>query len=333
MDLLVLEEMHTSSLFRQWLVSKIYNNARHLLYFKGAWHAFADDELGQVDILFLFEDDEGHKSAILIENKIDQPKQDLQAERYFEFGAKGVKLDLWNDYMTCLLAPQAYFGTLAPSEYFASYLSYEDLADWFSRASMGDRGMYKFSMIHEAIKQGTLAASESPASGEDAPKKGASSEYRVFPGGVFNLPKEYKEDEDTILAHFWKKYGSFCADKYPSLNMQKPMGNAFDAGWSLFQPDTFPQDVRIIHKMPQGFVDLLFIGASKPAIQTAFTPHLDTDMQFKESGNSVAIRIGVPPIDPEKGFDREEELILFALQKVKKLYDIYDRSTGTNKGI
>ena len=63
-------------------------------------------------------------------------KQDLQAQRYFEFGEKGVQDGLWDEYLTCLLSPQAYFSSLEPSEYFSSYLSYEEIEEWFSMAAV-----------------------------------------------------------------------------------------------------------------------------------------------------------------------------------------------------
>ena len=71
MDLLVIEEMHASEPFRDWLVAKLYNNTRKIREFVGAYHTFTLDPLGSVDIMFVFIDVSGRKCAILIENKID----------------------------------------------------------------------------------------------------------------------------------------------------------------------------------------------------------------------------------------------------------------------
>lgn len=364
MDLLVLEEMHASKPFRDWLVSKLFNNTRRVLDFLGAYHTFSLDPLGSVDILFLFRDVSGRKCSVLIENKIDQPKQNLQAQRYFEFGEKGVEEGGWDEYLTCLFSPQAYFATLEPSEYFSSYLSYEEMEGWFQNQAvrlssiLPDRASYKINLIRKAIEQGTgmlrrqdasapvgpdtpapadaavnapvpESAPEQPAPVEIQPKKKVSaSDFRVFPGGVFNLPPGYREAEDTIIGHFWNDYLDFAQKKYPDLGMKKPTGSAEEAAWVEMTPAAFPREVKIIHKMPQGFMDLTFAMASPAVIQPTYRPYMDSDMTVRENGTATVIRIGVPPIDPQSGFDAQKDLLNFALQKAYKLFQLYLHVVG-----
>lgn len=374
MDLLVLEEMLSSDPFKKWLVGKLYNGTRQIRRTIGAWHTAALEPLGSVDILFVFEETTaGRKCAILIENKIDQPKQNLQAQRYFEFGEKGVEDGLWDEYLTCLFSPQAYFSSLEPSEYFSSYLSYEEIENWFSRAAAEshsatpERSAYKKTLIRQAIEQGTgmmrrqmqteiptyasaspqsvsfeqkttavaqisdatpqsaLPAQTNPTSEPIAqPKKKASaSDFRVFPGGVFNLPAGYREAEDTIVGNFFADMQAFVKQYYPKLGMKKPTGSAEEAAWVEMAPDEFPRDIRIIHKMPQGFMDLSFAMTGLATIQPPYQPYVDSDMTFKESGKTAVIRIMVPQIDPQQGFEQQKEIIGFALQKAQKLYQLY----------
>ena len=87
-------------------------------------------------------------------------------------------------------------------------------------------------------------------------KKASTSDFRVFPGGVFNLPAGYREAEDTIVGKFFADMQDFAGQYYPELGMKKPTGSAEEAAWVELAPDEFPRDVRIIHKMPQGFMDL-----------------------------------------------------------------------------
>lgn len=356
MDLLVLEEMLSSDPFRKWLVSKLYNGTRHFRRLIGAWHTPSLDPLGSVDILFVFEEmNARRKCAILIENKIDQPKQNLQAQRYFEFGEKGIEDGYWNEYLTCLFSPQAYFSSLEPSEYFSSYLSYEEIENWFSRAAAEshsatiERSAYKKMLIRQAIEQGrqmhTLPpqATQTPPtedtatlptqpvaeeqsaqpSFEQPKKKTSASDFRVFPGGVFNLPAGYREAEDTIIGNFFNDMLAYAKQYYPSLGMKKPTGSAAEAAWVEFAPQEFPRDVRIIHKMPQGFMDLSFAMTSLTTIQPPYQPYTDNDMTFKENGKTAIIRIMVPPVDPQQGFDGQKDTIGFALQKAQKLYQLY----------
>lgn len=381
MDLVLLEEMLSSDPFKKWLVGKLYNGTRQFGRLIGAWHTPTLEPLGSVDILLVFEEASAHRRcAILIENKIDQPKQNLQAQRYFEFGEKGVQEGLWDEYLTCLFSPQAYFSCLEPSEYFSSYLSYEEIETWFSRAAVEthsvtpERCAYKKTLIRQAIEQGTgvmrkqqmaakaqtpvyapavpqppapaqtnrpaAASYAAPAQTETArqplpepepepvltpaPKKKASvSDFRVFPGGVFNLPAGYREAEDTIVGKFFADMQGFAKQYYPELGMRKPTGSAEEAAWVEFAPDEFPREVRIIHKMPQGFMDLSFAMTTLAMIQPPYQPYVDNDMVFKENGKTAVIRIMVPVIDPQQGFDSQRDVVGFALQKAQKLYQLY----------
>ena len=371
MDLLVLEEMLSSDPFKKWLVSKLYNGTRQFQRLIGAWHTPSLEPLGAVDILFVFEEAAArHKCAILIENKIDQPKQNLQAQRYFEFGEKGVQDGYWNEYLTCLFSPQAYFSSLEPSEYFSSYLSYEEMENWFSRAAAEshsatpERSAYKKTLIRQAIEQGTgmmhrqmqttqpvYAPTLNPAhlseqekainplqdlnlqaiqsnelkTNEALPlkKKASASDFRVFPGGVFNLPPGYREEEDTVIGKFFNDVLAFAKQYYPELGMKKPTGSAEEAAWVEFAPEEFPRDIKIIHKMPQGFMDLSFAMTSLAMIQPPYQPYMDKDMFFKENGKTAVIRIMVPLIDPQQGFEQQKEILGFAFQKAQKLYQLY----------
>lgn len=379
MDLLVLEEMLSSDPFKKWLVSKLYNGTRQFRRMIGAWHTPSLEPLGSVDILFVFEEmSAGRKCAILIENKIDQPKQNLQAQRYFEFGEKGVEDGYWDEYLTCLFSPQAYFSSLEPSEYFSSYLSYEEIEIWFSRAAAEShsatpqRSAYKKTLIRQAIEQGTGMMRRQMQTAAAAPvyapvprqpvltvpgqektsdvlpqpdmtpqpvlpeqtnpapeqviqpkKKASASDFRVFPGGVFNLPAGYREAEDTIVGKFFADMQDFAKQYYPQLGMKKPTGSAEEAAWVELAPDEFPRDVRIIHKMPQGFMDLSFAMTTLAMIQPPYQPYMDSDMTFKENGKTAVIRIMVPLIDPQQGFEQQKEIVGFALQKAQKLYQLY----------
>jgi len=392
MDLLVLEEMLSSDPFKKWLVDKLYGGSRQFRRFIGAWHTPVLEPLGSVDILFVFEEmSAGRRCAILIENKIDQPKQDLQAQRYFEFGEKGVQDGLWDEYLTCLLSPQAYFSSLEPSEYFSSYLSYEEIEEWFSMAAVKtnsatpERSAYKKTLIRKAIEQGagimrrqmrnktaTYSSAPPPVAGgsktqkqkqqsaaslqdvsvarrqsaaydqapmpvaaeqqtfQDDPepivqpkKKASVSDFRIFPGGVFNLPAGYREAEDTIVGKFFTDMLAFTRQRYPELGMKKPTGSAEEASWVEFAPEEFPREVRIIHKMPQGFMDLSFAMTTLAMIQPPYQPYTDNDMTFKENGKTAVIRINVPLIDPQQGFESQRDIVNFALQKAEKLYQLY----------
>ena len=176
----------------------------------------------------------------------------------------------------------------------------------------------------QPVYQPAPAAIAEPAPEPPAPKKKASaSDFRVFPGGVFNLPAGYREAEDTIVGKFFADMQGFVKQYYPELGMRKPTGSAEEAAWVEFAPDEFPREVRIIHKMPQGFMDLSFAMTTLAMIQPPYQPYVDNDMVFKENGKTAVIRIMVPVIDPQQGFDSQRDVVGFALQKAQKLYQLY----------
>ena len=55
----------------------------------------------------------------------------------------------------------------------------------------------------------------------------------------------------------------------------------------------------------------------------SYQPYTDNDMTFKENGKTAVIRINVPLIDPQQGFESQRDIVNFALQKAEKLYQLY----------
>ena len=69
-DLLLLEELVSSPVFRKWLVDKVYQDDQPAGQLVGVWHSVSRDSLGESDLVYVEQDEEGRR-AILIENKID----------------------------------------------------------------------------------------------------------------------------------------------------------------------------------------------------------------------------------------------------------------------
>jgi len=93
-DLLVMEELSVSEEFREWFSSRVFGEPIYQSKI-GTWHSVSDSQLGESDLIFLFEAVDGSRVAILIENKIDAPPQPKQGERYRLRGEKGQKEGYW----------------------------------------------------------------------------------------------------------------------------------------------------------------------------------------------------------------------------------------------
>lgn len=481
-NILLLEEMRLSAAFQAWLVDKLSNGQKRLSKLLNVTHLAANVELGTVDILFLFEDEQAKRCAFLIENKMDRPREKVKAGRYFEYGEKGVYDGAWDEYLTCLIAPSDYFSELSETEYFSGYLSYEDLADWFVRAQTEDpslpapRAAYKEHLMRFALSQWhnitqglatkhktvfaakpvapptaqrrppqqqttpvlsgvkppsavsvrTIApvadntpeyAAETPAPTQDArslmdvdavpaqtrrfapaepqpytpapltqqpafepmpyaaapaqtvpmpvtmpsaqtpyaPQQQTApiydnpapvyeepapqdenlsqtkdfNEFKLFPGGILNLPKDYREEDDSVMKVFARKYAEFAAQTgFAHLNMLPVDAPDEESFTIVFHPAEFIPDVKILHRLAAGCVDLVFLHTPLNALETLYRPFLTDDMSFKESDGFSAVRIGVPEIDAQRGLESQKDLADFALKKAHKLYLMYLQATG-----
>jgi hypothetical protein len=109
-DLLVMEELSVSDEFREWFSCRVFGEPSFQAEI-GTWHSVCDSQLGESDIIFLFQAMDGARTAILIENKIDAPPQPQQGERYYLRGKKGFTEGYWDKFKTCVIAPSKYLSS------------------------------------------------------------------------------------------------------------------------------------------------------------------------------------------------------------------------------
>jgi hypothetical protein len=153
-DLLLLEEMHSSTEFQDWLTNKVFGTRNVAHSFQGAWHSVTDPALGESDLIFIDGVGNGERRAILIENKIDAPSQPNQAVRYRERGAIGIGEGNWQEFRTLLIAPQKYLDSISNANLYDSQLSYEQVQDWFASIyPQNSRIAYKIEFLNAAIAQ------------------------------------------------------------------------------------------------------------------------------------------------------------------------------------
>ena len=155
------------------------------------------------------------------------------------------------------------------------------------------------------------------------------NEFKLFPGGILNLPKDYREEDDSVMKVFARKYAEFAAQTgFAHLNMQPVDAPDEESFTIVFHPTEFIPDVKILHRLAAGCVDLVFLHTPLNALETLYRPFLTDDMSFKESDGFSAVRIGVPEIDAQRGLESQKDLADFALKKAHKLYLMYLQATG-----
>lgn len=262
-DLLLVEEFMASPKFLSWFLCQLGLDAGGIL--SGISHSVntANGESDvEVDIQY-----EGMLVKVLIENKIDAPLQPRQAERYADRAAQYVKDRTCLKAITVLAAPADYSGGNAETAGFDKRISYERFVEWFTNAEeLGNRRIYKKALLTSAIERG-------------------SSGWTLVP------------NEKTTS--FWQSYWSMAERFAKDLRMPRPTKKPATSSFIFFQPIGLDPNVRLIHKVPYGKVDLQFagLGDQLETIENEYRTKLDHDMTIVKASKSGAIRIDVPELN------------------------------------
>jgi hypothetical protein len=281
-DLLVLEELTVSREFAEWfflenhLALPIQNSAR-------AFHSVSDAELGESDIVVLYEN--GH--AILVENKIGAIAQKNQAKRYRQRGEKGLLCKSWSSYSTCIIAPNNYLERTADARGYQTHISYEQIRDWFGSHNT-ERHQFKRNLMHEAIEQNRR--------------------------GYTNIP-------DARVTAFWKDYWDFATLDYPNLGMYQPGNKPANSSFIYFHPEALPGKFQLIHKVDHGFVDLQIANMSQ-MLDNLIEMFSDIDIEIVKAGKSIAFRKRLQKMNIYTSFKDQECVAETALQQVDELVSI-----------
>jgi hypothetical protein len=261
-DWIICVELNGNPLFRSWLGEKVFReDFKPEFSHVGAWRSVVDSLLGESDIVWLVTAPSGERWMALIENKIDAPAQELQAERYFRRGDKYCAEQHCTAYRVVLVSPQDY--TSADSSQYGTPVSYESIRDFFG-GGLGERAQYLSSLFTDAV------ANPKP------PPDPAISEFRRQ---VFQLAQsDFKHlglQEPKPTREYWvaQSYGNVVV-KY---KMYATHG--------------------VFHS---AVVDLEFPGraAEIEALRVKYAANLPKGATIVLAGRSAAVRIAVPCARP-----------------------------------
>jgi len=288
-DLLVLEELHVSPNFQDWIVRLIYGSGYGPVRFDNAWHALSHPTLYESDLVFTFDHPNGYKCAVLIENKIDAPPQPEQATRYKARGEAGTEAGDWQKYKTCILAPQLYLSKITDANAYDVQIAYEAIKEWFQQRGTDDkRSQYKSRLIQEAIDQNR---------------------------------RGYTPKIDERVTRFWHSYWLFASREFPELSMKEPRDKPAGATWTEFRTKEFGQKRRIYHKLGDGIVDLEMddMGDSVDKLKSTYAGSLGSDVEIMRAGRKASILIHVPRLDRFGEFDLQIDDVRKGLKAAYRL--------------
>ena len=299
-DLLVLEELSVSENFRKMFSALVFGVPVYKAYL-GAWHSVYSDNLGESDLLFLFEAMNGVKTAILIENKIDAAPMPKQGTRYRLRGEEGIKNGLWERFKTCIIAPKEYLASVKDSGSYDGNISYEKIRFYFkSQGGDDNRAEYKANVLLEGIEKNR---------------------------------RGYEPIENERVTTFVKQYFEYANEKYPALKMQEAKSRQTGSSWIAFYPDMLlsHEGVSLAHQMTNGEIKLLFNGQANniETIRAKYQSSLSERMSTKKAGQSAAILMKVAKISPlDKNFDEVKEIIDSALECLSQLSMLLSKNSS-----
>ena len=297
-DLLVMEEISVSTEFREWFSSRVFGEPIYQSYI-GAWHSVSDAQLGESDLVFIFEEIGGLRTSILTENKIDAPPQPKQAERYRLRGDKGLKEGYWDKYKTCVIAPNKYLTSSKHSGGYDIEISYEEILSYFqSRRSRNERYPYKARLLLEGIEQNR---------------------------------RGYQPEHNEDITKFISDYYTYSSEKYPDLAMQEAKPRPAGSTWVMFYPKSVPKEIYLAHQLTRGFVKAFFNGQADfiDDLEEKYTSILPDNASIDVAGKSVAISIEVPKVDPLSiSFSEQLGKIKQALKNLSLLEKLVSENGG-----
>jgi hypothetical protein len=274
-DLLLLEEMHTSAEFVRWLIEKTFGTSEGSAEFVSAHHSIVDDD-GESDLLLVFKEASGARCALLIEDKINAPPQPEQADRYRLRAEAGKGDGHWSRWKTAIIAPQEYLRS-GKHDYDAQ-ISYEDIAQWYeSSASSTPRSAYRARVMRDAIARAR----------------------RTGPTRV-----------DEVMTALWRSYWADAMLLYPELEMRQPGPKAPSSNWIQFRPARLETGRALIHKFPRGCVDLQLTDLSSTRLaefRNRWNSVLSSqDLTVEQTSASLSVRAIVPPMIPGDDYSTQQ---------------------------
>jgi hypothetical protein len=290
-DFLVLEELQVSPEFRDWFAARVYERPVFKSHI-GAWHSVVDAELGESDLVFIFDAEDGSTKAILIENKIAAEAQPDQGKRYRGRGDKGIADGYWQEYMTCLVAPRRYLESPTQTESYDTQIPYEEIMAYFvARRSVDGRHNYRATLVLEGVEQ-----------------------HR----------RGYQPRTNNTMTEFVAAYWSLAQAAHRSLGMPEPKPRAAGNTWINFFPSGCPKSIDVVHQLTAGFVKVFFKGQAQAfeAIEARYKDMVTVfpDLEIELAGKSVALSVPVEPIKPlETSFDAVRSEMAAALDVADRL--------------
>jgi hypothetical protein len=290
-DVLLAEEFSVSPEFARWFLSKSKFGSIPAQVFDV--FVSKSDNLGESDLVVVYDLCDGKRIALLIEDKVDAQLQHRQAERYKERADREIQAGNFSDYETVLCAPESYPKLHDGSALFDRFVAYEEIAEFLVAKDSSPRAKYRASFV------ATAAARRSNA---------------------------WVREQDEATDEFWNAVYQIAVSEFPTLE-RKPIRVTKNSPWINFRPSdmpTKPKSIYVAMKAYAGHIDLTFSDTVLLQFLGEIESLLQDGMTVHQTAKATAIRIDTrQPFWVGDGMADGLPKARIALVAVQKLVEFY----------
>jgi len=291
-DLLLAEEFSVSGEFAGWIKSK--TSLRNEAASVADVFVSKSDNLGESDLIVLYETEAKRRFALLIEDKVDAPLQPAQAQRYRMRAERQVGLDFCTSFEVWLFAPSYYLEHCTSLSDFDGSISFEEIAEFFRAGTPSPRSLYRANFLKTA---------------------------------AVRRANNWVREEDPATNEFWEAAYQLASRKYPILEMKR-LKVTKDSHWVTFRPSdmpTQPKHTYVAFKGDRGQMDLTFSNVQAHRFAELIDYLLEPGMTVHQTSASAAIRLEVEAFRIADGLEQALARVERAFEATKHLIQFYRR--------
>lgn len=288
-DVLLAEEFAVNPKFAEWF--KRQTKFATLEAVVADYWVSKSNNVGESDLVIVYQATISERFALLIEDKVDAPLQPDQAARYRLRAEQEQAQDIYSDYEVILCAPKHYIENRTDLNDFDRLISLEQLADVI-RDSNDARSSYRADFLKTASTRRINAWS--------------------------------RKDDPTTNA-FWEAAYQIATRDFPQLEMKR-LSVTENSSWITFRPRDFPTQpkrVYISFKGDRGQIDLTFGNTTAYRFQPTIAKFLEPGMAVHQTAASSAVRIETQGFRIAEGIEAGMPKVRAAFEASSRLIAFY----------
>ena len=319
--LLVVEELKCSRPFQRWFlrtllmdtpqprkISVAHVNVRHIVTETGP-------DRGESDIIADFEVDapKVERIRVRIENKIDAPFGDSQAERYEGRARQDLAEGEFDRSLCILMAPNDYIEAVPDgAARFHETISYEQIAE-----ALGERADYL----------------------DEESSRRCWHKMEMLEQAIHKHRRGYTAEPDPKVTEFWQGYWDDARQAAAGLRMDRPADKPSRSGFVHFtrsiQSKRPLPGCKIVHKLGHGRVDLQITGWADrlEAVANAIKSRLAAGVTLRKAGKSLAISIEAPVLDTTRPFEEQRDKAWEGMDAASRLQAWFNQNHEYLRGV